>query len=427
MNFILTLDLVVQIYKFIFKQTIQESKIKVYFCRMKIASEKEQEFILKNLNSDINKLLLQNHNEDIDIKFCVRQIEGYNKAKEKFASLIKNHNLLFPNKINLEQSSSGETAHYKASLLHKDSTLRDLTSGFGIDDIFFAKEIKKVYYHETDIELALIAEHNFKLLGINNIEISQGNSLNSFEELAETDIIYIDPSRRDANNNKVVLLKDSEPNIVAILPKLFEKAKKIYIKLSPMLDIKLAMQELINTKEVHIISVKNECKELLVVLERNYTNEVIFHCIDIIPNHISKFTFTQEKSISRFAEINLIKRGIFLYEPNASIMKAGGYHHISQAYQIDKLAPHSHLFISENEIEDFPGRSFIIKGVMQYNNKTIKNLSKCFPKANITTRNFPQTVAQIRERTKINEGSDEYLFFTTDNKSNRIIISCEKT
>lgn len=393
---------------------------------MKIASEKEKEFIFKNLDSDINKLLFQNHSEDIDIKFCVRQIEGYKKAKDKFPSLIKEDNLVFPNKIHLEQTSSEETAKYKASLLNKESTLRDLSSGFGIDDIFFSKQIKKIYYHEENIILADIAEYNFKTLGINNIEVSKGSSIDSFENLTKTDYIYLDPSRRDENNNKVILLEDSEPNVIAILPKLFEKANKIFIKLSPMLDIKLAIKELINLKEIHVVSVKNECKELLMVLEKDYKNEIEFHCIDINPNHISKFTFTEEKSKSHFAQINTIRQGMFLYEPNSSIMKSGGYHHISQSFQIDKIAPSSHLFVSDKEIKNFPGRCFIVKGVMRYNNKTIKNLFKRFPKANITIRNFPQTVEQIRKRTKINEGSNDYLFFTTDIEKNRIIIYCDK-
>ena len=393
---------------------------------MKIASEKEREFILNNLNADTNKLILQSSKEDIDIKFCVTQIIGYNKAKEKFPTLINNKTLIFPPKLNLEQASSEETARYKASLINDKETIRDLTSGFGIDVIFFSEVAHKVYYHEQNIELAKIAEYNFNQLNINNIELIKGNSIDSLKNYEHTDLIYIDPSRRDTNNNKVILIQDSEPNIINILPQLFEKTNKIFLKLSPMLDIKHIITEIMNIKEIHIISVKNECKELLVVLEKDYKGEIEFHCINIYSNQINKFSFFSEPISSKYADKSLLKKDTYLYEPNASIMKAGGYHYISNKYDIYKLSPHSHLFINDNPIENFPGREFIIKGIMPFNNKTIKNLSKRFPKANITIRNFPQTVAQIRKRTNINEGSDEYLFFTTDNQKNMIIIYCNK-
>lgn len=397
-----------------------------YLCNMKIASDKEKEFIFNNLNSDINKLLLQPSKEDIDIKFCVKQIQGYNKAKEKFPSLIENTLLLFPNKLNLEQSSSEETAKYKSSLFNNHSTLRDLSSGFGIDDIFFSKTIDKVYYHEKDLELANIAEYNFNLLEIKNIEVIKGDSIKSLKTFNKTDIIYLDPSRRDTNNNKVILLQDSEPNVINLLPLLFEKADTILLKLSPMLDIKHAIKELTNIKEIHIVSVKNECKELLICLEKNYDKEIEFHCIDIYSKYISMFSFLEEKTSSTFASQSIIKAGNYLYEPNSSIMKAGGYHYLSQRYEINKLSPHSHLFLSERPIENFPGREFIINKVLPYNNKTIKNLSKLYPKANITIRNFPETVSQIRKRSNIAEGSENYLFFTTDNENNLIIISAQK-
>lgn len=394
---------------------------------MKIASEKEREFISNNLNSDINKLLLQSTREDINIKFCVNQIFGYNKAKEKFPSLISESSLIFPNKLNLEQTSSEETAKYKASLINNKSTLRDLTSGFGIDDIFFSKKISKVYYHEQNLELANIAEYNFKQLNIDNIEVIKGNSIIYLNDLEKTDIIYLDPSRRDTNNNKVVLLEDSEPNVIKILPQLFEKADLIYLKLSPMLDIKLAIRELTNIREIHVISVKNECKELLVILEKYYINKIEFHCIDIYPDNINKFSFFQEQSSSSFASKSIIKKRAYLYEPDSSIMKAAGYHHISEKYKIDKLAPHSHLFVSESSIEDFPGREFIIRSILPYNNKTIKTLNKLYPKANITIRNFPQTVSEIRKRTNVKEGGETYLFFTTNKENEKIIVSCEKS
>ncbi|MBP1646216.1 MAG: SAM-dependent methyltransferase [Bacteroidetes bacterium] len=395
---------------------------------MKIASDKEREFILNNLNSDTNKLLLQSNEEDIDVKFCVKQIIGYNKAKEKFPSLLEKNNLLFPPKINLEQTSSEQTAKYKASLFPKESTLRDLTSGFGIDVIFFAKELKKVYYHEINYELACVAEENFKVLELDNIIVNKGNSANDIDSLEETDIIYLDPSRRDENNNKVFLLKDCQPDIIEILPFLFDKAKTICIKLSPMLDIKLAIKEINYIKEIHVISVKNECKELLLVLEKVYEKEIKYTCIDFDTNgKINKFSFTTEKSITRLADQKELRMGAYIYEPNTSILKAGGFHSLCERFEVKKIASHSHLYISEKEIEDFPGRKFIIKTILPYNNKILKTLSTRYPKANITIRNFPQTVSEIRKKTNVKEGGETYLLFTTNKENEKIIISCEKS
>lgn len=394
---------------------------------MKILNPEEKEFISQNIDSNTTKLLLQSKKEDIDIKFCVQQIEGIKKAKEKFPSLLENNDLLFTPKINLEQTSSEQTAKYKASLFPKESTLRDLTSGFGIDVIFFAKELKKVYYHEINYELACIAEENFKALGLNNIIVNKGNSANDIDSLDKTDIIYLDPSRRDDNNNKVFLLKDCQPDIIEILPFLFDKAKTICLKLSPMLDIKLAIKEIKNIKEIHIISVKNECKELFLVLEKDYEKEIEYKCIDFDANgKINEFSFTTEKSITRLAEKKELKMGAYIYEPNTSVLKAGGFHSLCEKFKVSKIASHSHLYISEKEIEDFPGRKFIIKTILPYNNKILKTLSTRYPKANITIRNFPQTVSEIRKRTNVKEGGDIYLFFTTNKENEKIIISCEK-
>ncbi|MDD2488495.1 MAG: SAM-dependent methyltransferase [Bacteroidales bacterium] len=394
---------------------------------MKKPNLEEKEFIKQNIEANTTKLLLQAPTENIDIKLCVTQIEGIKKAEEKFPLLIQSNELIYPKKINLEQTSSEQTAKYKASIFPLDSTLRDLTSGFGIDDIFFAQKLKKVYYHELDLTLAEIAEYNFQELGLTNIEVIKGNSLNMLKELEPTDIIYLDPSRRDENQKKVFLLEDCQPYVVDILPKLFEKANTIALKLSPMLDIKQAIRELINIKEIHIISVKNECKELFIVLEKGYNNEIEYHCINIETNQqTNQFIFKNSQTPPQLAPKSQLQRGVYLFEPNSSVMKAGGYHEICEHFEVRKLAPHSHLFVSEKLIEDFPGRRFIIKTILPYNNKIIKTLSTRFPKANITIRNFPQNVSEIRKRTSVKEGGEEYLFFTTNSENEKIIISCEK-
>ncbi|MBP1630223.1 MAG: hypothetical protein H6Q15_1116 [Bacteroidetes bacterium] len=393
---------------------------------MKLPSQEEKIFIEQNINSDLTSLLLSK-NKEIDIKFCAQQIEGYNKAKDKFPSLLSINSLLFPRKINLEQTSSEQTAKYKASLFENKNTISDLSSGFGIDDIFFAKQFKKVYYHERDTELAEIAEYNFKALGINNIEVRKGDSTSDINNIEEVDIIYIDPSRRDNNNNKVFLIQDCQPNIIEILPILLSKAKQICIKLSPMLDIKQAIRDLGNIKEIHIISIRNECKELLLILEKGYNSEIEYHCIDFdSKENINTFIYFSEDISPRLASKDSITKGKYFYEPNTSVLKAGAFNIICKTFPIEKIAPHSHLYISEKEIIDFPGRRFIIQDILPYNNKTIKHINTLFHKANITIRNFPLTVSEIRNKTKIKEGGENYLFFTTNKDNEKIIISCEK-
>lgn len=397
-----------------------------YFCNMKKPREKEWDFIKNNLYSDINKLLLTNKDKDLDIEFCIRAIQGIKIAKEKFPYLL-DFQIIYPPQSNLQQTSSQITSEYKSSIFSNNNTLRDLSSGFGIDDIFFARKLKKIYYHEKNQELVDIARENFRTLGLNNIEIINGDSTKDIKEYEYTDIIYIDPSRRDNNNNRVFLLKDCKPNILEILPSLFLKTQIIALKLSPMLDIKELIREINNIKEIHIISIKNECKELFLLLEKDYFEEIEYYCIDIDNyGNRSEFIFKNPIPNNDFPSRKNIESFRYLFEPNSSIMKSGAYHILNQYFDITKLSQKSHIFLSQNDVKDFPGRRFIIKDLLPYKNKLIKSLSNIYPKANISVRNFSETVIQIRKRTKIKEGGEDYIFFTTNNHEEKIIFFCRK-
>lgn len=393
---------------------------------MEIISKKQREFIEENKEEDINSLLLKKWDKDLDIMFCIRQIIGRKKAKEKFPLLI-NYNLIYPDKIYLEQTSSDITANYKAELFNGQKTIRDLTSGFGIDDIYFSKYIDKVFYHERNSELAEIAKLNFQNMGIENIEVIIGDSIQELENYSKTDIIYLDPSRRDDNKNKVFLLKDCQPNIIGLIPKLFEKADIIAIKLSPMLEINSLKQCIDNIKQIHIVSIKNECKELFIILEKGYIGEIEYLCIDYKGDNKSIFNFHEgETQDTEFLNIEDINRLNYLYEPNSSIMKASGYRFISKKFNLKKLSLFSHLFLSDKHLELFPGRSFRIKEVLEFKSSGIKDLKKRFPFANISIRNFPLTVSEIRKKTDIKDGGEDYLFFTTIGKDKKIILICNK-
>lgn len=393
---------------------------------MEIISKKQREFIEENKEEDINSLLLKKWDKDLDIMFCIRQIIGRKKAKEKFPLLL-NYNLIYPDKIYLEQTSSDITANYKAELFNGQKTIRDLTSGFGIDDIYFSKYIDKVFYHERNSELAEIAKLNFQNMGIENIEVIIGDSIQELENYSKTDIIYLDPSRRDDNKNKVFLLKDCQPNIIGLIPKLFEKADIIAIKLSPMLEINSLKQCIDNIKQVHIVSIKNECKELFIILEKGYIGEIEYLCIDYKGDNKSIFNFHEgETQDTEFLNIEDINRLNYLYEPNSSIMKASGYRFISKKFNLKKLSLFSHLFLSNKDIDSFPGRKFIINEVLEFKSNGIKDLKKKFPFANISIRNFPLTVNEIRKKTDIKDGGEDYLFFTTIGKDKKIILICNK-
>ncbi|MDR0972307.1 MAG: class I SAM-dependent methyltransferase [Bacteroidales bacterium] len=397
---------------------------------MKIPNKEEWIFIENNLNSDPLNLLLSNKNKEIDIKLCIEQIQGRNIAKDKFPSLYKENNIIYPQKLFLEQTSSEFCARYKASLLEKDTILFDLTSGFGIDDMFFAKKIKKLYYNEKNEKLFLLAKQNFKTLNIDNVTFFCGNSLKEIENKNDITSIYIDPSRRDINRKKVFLLEDSSPNIVEIIPQLLNRANNIYVKLSPLLDISILKSKIPHIKQIHIISYKNECKELFVIINReNKENDIVYFCIDINKEgKENKFSFIEKEKQSneQYAEDDILEKGNYLYEPFSSLMKASAFEVLSKRFNLTKLSKFSHLFISKEKIESAPCRRFIIKDIIPYNRNTIKDIAKNIDKANITIRNFPISVENIRNQTKIKEGGKIYLFFTTNKSNDKLIFICEK-
>jgi len=386
-----------------------------------ILNTKVQGFINSNLKLDITKLVLKGSPFDkVTIQELATQIEAKNKCNKKLPTWFNTKNIYYPNKLNIEQTSSEITAKYKANLISGNSLI-DITGGFGVDVFYFSQKVKFVTHCEINKELSIIVSHNLKQFNIENIKTV---NVDGFDYLKNIDTnfewIYADPSRRNETKGKVFLLQDCLPNIPENLGLLFNKSDNILLKVSPMLDIKSAINELKFVKEIHVVAIKNEVKELLFILEKNYTQE-----IDIKTINFNKFN-------SQYFNFNLFKESLvtfskpkkYLYEPNAAILKSGGFNQVSEQFKIDKLHQHSHLYTSDNLI-DFPGRRFKIKHSISYN---IKELIKLISnkKANITTRNFPKTVAQIRKKTKFSDGGNKYLFFTTDLNNKHIVLICEK-
>lgn len=378
-----------------------------------------QDFINSNLDSDIVSLLLGNNDSEIvGIKELVEQIEAKNKCKSKLPIWFNANGIYFPNKLNIEQTSSEIAAEYKSTIVN-GRTMIDLTGGFGVDAFFFSKQFKKVTHCEIDANLAEISEHNFKILDADNISSVSENGIHYLKKSkAKFDFIYIDPSRRHDSKGKVFYLKDCLPDVTEHLDLLFEHSNTILIKASPMLDISIGLSELKWVKEIHIVSIRNEVKELLFLIEQGFDDDIKVKTKNINGNKNQTFEFFITEEGNEIGNYCLPKN--YLYEPNSAIMKAGAFNVISKALLIRKLHKHSHLYTSENLIE-FPGRGFKIEEVFAYSKREVtRKFSK--GKANITTRNFPETVAQIRAKFKIKDGGELFLFFTTNSNNEKIVI-----
>jgi len=386
-----------------------------------ILNKEVQQFINANLKSDITKLILKGSPfEEISIQDIAEQIISKSKCESKLQTWFKTPTIYFPNKLNIEQTSSEITANYKANLVSGNSLI-DITGGFGVDAYYFSQKVKNVIHCEINEDLSKIVTHNFEQLKTKNIETIVGDGLEYLEKsISKFDWIYSDPSRINDVKGKVFLLEDCLPNIPNNLELLFKKSNHILIKVSPILDLKSAINELKFVKEIHIVAIENEVKELLFILEKNHNKQTDIKTINFNKTNIQQFNFKLYSVVS--ATYSEPKK--YLFEPNAAILKSGAFQKISVKLNVDKLHQHSHLYTSENLI-DFPGRSFEIKHIIPYNKK---ELTKLIPskKANITTRNFPETVIQIRKKINFKDGGNLYLFFTTDISNKHLVLICKK-
>ncbi|MBE7688706.1 class I SAM-dependent methyltransferase [Tenacibaculum finnmarkense genomovar ulcerans] len=395
-----------------------------------ILHENVQQFISENLQSNITKLILKGSPfKNITIQELSNQIVSKIKAKDKLPNWFLTNDIYYPAKISIEQTSSEETAIYKknllSSLLSKSSAqlLIDITGGFGVDAFYFSKYFKQVIHAEINKELSEIVTYNYQQLAVKNIQTVATNGLDYLKETPQKfDCIYIDPSRRDDVKGKVFLLKDCLPNVPENIDFLFTKSDTILIKNSPMLDITATLNELKFVKEIHVVAVNNEVKELLFLLNLKSNQLIEVKTVNMLRNSIQEFDFF----INEKHKITYSNTLDYLYEPNAAILKSGGFNEVAKAYNIAKLQQHSHLYTSKEILVDFPGRIFKVIAVYPYNKKKIKK-ELTMLKANITTRNFPKTVAQIRAEIKLKDGGDVYLFFTTNSSNERIVIQCSKT
>lgn len=383
-------------------------------------------FIEENVRADVRSLALQAKKyPQVDMAMAVVQIAGRQIAEAKVPSWYRTEGLLYPKHLSMEQCSSEATAIYKAGLVDGD-TFADLTGGFGIDCSFLSRKFKQADYVERQSELCELVEHNFPLLGL-KIGVHNEDGVEYLKQMHPVDVLFLDPARRDGHGGKTVAISDCEPDVSALEDLLVEKAKKVMVKLSPMLDLSLALKALKYVREVHVVSVNNECKELLLILEKSIdSSEIVIHCEQITSTgEHQHYAFTQEQERTSDCPLSA-EVGAYLYEPNASILKAGAYRSLTQTYPVNKLHASSHLYTSPYYIEDFPGRRFQVEAVSGFGKKELKTLLQGLEKANLTIRNFPSSVAELRKRLKLKEGGECYLFATTLSDESKVLIKCRK-
>ena len=420
-----------------------------------------RKYIEEHLNDDVNKLALSKFPEGVDKQLVIRQIQARQILKKKLPSWAENDELLFPKRLSLEQCSSELTAKYKsvlsqrvnettrqqsrdASMFHAmeridTSTHRilvDLTGGMGVDTAFLSDNFDETIYVEAQEELCELARHNFNVLN-KNIKVVNAKAEDFLAQCGEVDCIYLDPARRDEYGRKMVSLHDCSPDVAELQDLIFQKTKNLMVKLSPMLDIDIVKKELKNISEIHVVAVKNECKELLVKCQQTTDNGQQTSCTDRLSGvscHLSaidlrenwSFTFTEneeQNAIPSFAD----EIGRYLYEPGSACMKAAPFKLLSQRYNIKKLHRNSHLYTSDELVSDFPGRIFEVINVVPFDKKAKKSLFETTRQqdnktTSVTVRNFPLSADELRKHLGVKDGDDFYIFGTTMKGEKKVLV-----
>ena len=435
------------------------------------------EFVKQFRESDPRKLALQaSRYPDVDMPYALNQIQGWQTALRKLPSWAACDGVVYPPHLNMEQCSSEPTARYKQQVARRwaeripnasRTSMTDLTGGFGVDFSFTSRCFDCATYVERNASLCEVVGSNLPRLGIRNAQVKCAEAEAVLKQTESQTMIFLDPARRDEHGAKTVLIADCTPDVCQLLPRLMQKSQFVMLKLSPMLDWHKAIVDLDGkVREVHIVSADGECKELLLVLASDGKPEVQVFCVDIqsrpdsegqyprsefvysiatnaqeeiVENNSklenstsaqptnSQFT-TQKLKIAAGNNSKLkIQNSKFLYEPNASVMKAGCFDEIARAYGISAISRNSHLFLSDHETDGFPGRSFAIDAVTTMNKRQLRQTLSGMKQANIAVRNFPLSVAELRKRLKLSDGGDTYIFATTTSDGDHILMLTHKT
>ena len=435
------------------------------------------EFVKQFRQADPRKLALQaSRYPDVDMPYALNQIQGWQTALRKLPSWAACDGVVYPPHLNMEQCSSEATARYKQQVARRwaeripnasRTSMTDLTGGFGVDFSFTSRCFDCATYVERNASLCEVVGANLPRLGIRNAQVKCAEAEAVLEQMEPQTMIFLDPARRDEHGAKTVLIADCTPDVCQLLPSLMQKSQFVMLKLSPMLDWHKAIVDLDGkVREVHIVSADGECKELLLVLAPDGKPEVQVFCVDILSKPDSQGVYPRSEFVYSIATnvqeevmennsksenstsaqptnstFNIqhstlppatnstfnIQHSTFLFEPNASVMKAGCFDEIARAYGICAISRNSHLFLSDHEIDGFPGRTFVIDAVTTMNKRQLRQTLSGMKQANIAVRNFPLSVAELRKRLKLSDGGDTYIFATTTSDGDHILMITHKT
>jgi hypothetical protein len=380
----------------------------------RIARENVQEFIASNENADVQALVLA-HREihGVPSAWIATQIQGRRKAREKLPLWYRTPGIVYPPALGMEQCSTELTARYKQQLVHGHQA-SDLSAGFGVDAFFLSQSFDRLEYVEPEPGLLELARHNHILLGAENIGY-HGQSADAFlnSDNAAFDLIFLDPSRRQGQR-RVYHLGECAPNVVALKNTLLKKSLQVLIKASPLLDLKQAQRELGVVDQFIVLAVENECKEILIHLRRDpQGRQPTIHAVHLDRDGVpTPFAFTWEQE--KYAKSTYGSPLTYVYEPNAAILKSGAFKLIGERYELTKLAPDTHLYTSEEQKPEFPGRLFRVIEEVSLHSKLHEQFENGY--ANILTRNYPMSVPEILSKTGLKEGGQHYLICTRSEK-----------
>jgi hypothetical protein len=395
-------------------------------------NEATLQFVSQHSHDNVRMLALRGCKDDgVDMTAALQQIQGRQTARRKLPSWADTEGIVYPPRLNMEQCSSEATARYKSQIANQKSANRrllDLTGGFGVDFAFMAEAFDEAVYVERDKALHDIAAHNFRVLGLKGVTTVCGDGLDYMRTVNHATMIFLDPARRDDHGARTYALADCTPDVTPVIGEMLQRADRVMLKLSPMLDWRKAADDLghNHVEQIHIVAVDNECKELLMVLTQ-HCEHTLLTCTDIHAGDGQRTEFTVELTADNNGEVlsaDNSRRELYLYEPNAAVMKGGCFNELCRAFGVRQIAANSHLFTSDSPVGNFPGRRFRIEAVSTMNKRELKAVLGHLRQANIAVRNFPLTVEQLRRRLKLSDGGNDYIFATTLADGSHVLLLC---
>ena len=398
-------------------------------------NNKTEQFICEHRTDDVRKLALASHPKDIDIQYALTQISGWQAARIKLPIWAHTDGIIYPKHLPLEQCTSQHIAQYKASyienLLGKNLRMADLTGGFGVDCFFISRSAASTCYNEMSSELCGIARNNYKVLQRSDIAVTCGSAEDfiAHQQCNSFDLLYLDPARRGNTGQKLISIADCQPDVTVLQDDLLRISPNVMLKLSPMLDISRALTEMHHVSRVMIIGLEGECKEITLLIQRDFSGEPVIEAVDIDKEGKPETTVSSTKNADTALPLPIavpdqLQPGTFICEPSAPYMKSALFRTIAAQTGTALLHPDTHLFWSKEKPEYFPGRKFRLEGIIPFDKRSLSSLIKT--QANLSVRNFPETAQQLQRSLKLKDGGPRYLIATTLSDSRRILLDLRK-